>query len=204
MHPPSSKETLQQKKMANRDTINKTYEKKMQSGHTKEAKPQQPGATNNTMLNMQNITSRYHRPNPNTLPLTVTSILPLRFPPTQSYYTNGSFTPPYGVRKWNITVLEFSMDHYKSILLLTYPIPQYSQSMIIYTPNHHEPHQDAPNGYIHFIDRLNNIYLLLDHIRNPSSQYNHPDKFLITQIINMLKTSHHNITIRKVSPHKHR
>jgi hypothetical protein len=40
--------------MANRGTINKTYERKMQSSHTKGAEPQQPGTTsNNTTTNMQ-------------------------------------------------------------------------------------------------------------------------------------------------------
>jgi hypothetical protein len=39
--------------MANRGTINKTYEREMQIGHIKEAKPQPPRATsNNTSSNM--------------------------------------------------------------------------------------------------------------------------------------------------------
>lgn len=33
--------------MTNKGTINKTYERKMQSGHAKESKPRQSGATNN-------------------------------------------------------------------------------------------------------------------------------------------------------------
>ena len=48
---------------------------------------------------------------------------------------------------------------------------------------------------------LNIIYLLLNHIRNLSSQYNHPYNLLVTRIINTLKTSHHNIIIHKVRAH---
>lgn len=39
-----------------------------------------------------------------------------------------------------------------------------------------------------FIDNLNSICLLLNHIRNPSSQYNHPNKLLTTHIIHTIKT----------------
>jgi hypothetical protein len=52
-----------------------------------------------------------------------------------------------------------------------------------------------------FTNSLNNIYLPFNHIRNPSSHYNHPYKLLVTQIINMLKTSHHNISICKAIAH---
>ena len=45
------------------------------------------------------------------------------------------------------------------------------------------------------------MYLFLNHIRNPTSQYNLLDKLLITRIMNTLKTSHHNINISKVRAH---
>lgn len=54
-----------------------------------------------------------------------------------------------------------------------------------------------------FTNSLNSMYLLLNHIRNSSSHYNHPGKLLIIQIVNTLKIFHHNTTIRKVEAHTH-
>ena len=48
---------------------------------------------------------------------------------------------------------------------------------------------------------LNIIYFLLNQISNPSFHYNHLDKLFIIQIVNRLKTSHHNITMCKVRAH---
>ena len=39
-----------------------------------------------------------------------------------------------------------------------------------------------------YTNSLNNIYLLLNHIKSPSFQYNHPNKLLITRIVNICKT----------------
>ena len=64
---------------------------------------------------------------------------------------------------------EFSMDHYKSISLLAYPNSPISHGIVILTPDHRKTHKNTPNKYI-FTNNLHNIYLLLDHIRNPSSQ----------------------------------
>lgn len=38
-----------------------------------------------------------------------------------------------------------------------------------------------------FINNLNSIYLLLNHIKSLSSQYNHPNKLLIAYIINTIQ-----------------
>ena len=93
------------------------------------------------------------------------------------------------------------MDHYKSILLLTYintPVfSQQSYTFLIVI----EHTKSLPTDAFILTYSLNNLYILLNHIRIPSSQYDHQDKLLITQIINTLKNSHHNITIHKVKAH---
>jgi hypothetical protein len=50
-----------------------------------------------------------------------------------------------------------------------------------------------PTNTLIFTVSLNNMYLLLNHVRNSSSQYNPNNK--------TLKTCHHNITIFKVRAH---
>ena len=52
-----------------------------------------------------------------------------------------------------------------------------------------------------FMDTINNIYLLLNHIKLPSSKYNHPDKLLIAHILATAKASKHDVIIRKVRAH---
>ena len=50
-------------------------------------------------------------------------------------------------------------------------------------------------------DSLNNIYLIHNHIRHPSSQHNHLDKLLMAAIVNHITWSTHKITIQKIRAH---
>lgn len=52
-----------------------------------------------------------------------------------------------------------------------------------------------------FTNNLNNIYIPLNHIKHCSSEYNHPNKLLIAQIIATIKSSKHDITIHKARAH---
>jgi hypothetical protein len=95
--------------------------------------------------------------------------------------------------------LEFSMDRYKSISLLGYPNILLANLYALLIAVEHN--KMLPKDTFIFTYSLNNIYFLLNLIRNPSSHYNHPYKLLVTRIGNMLKTSQHNFTIRKVRAH---
>ena len=60
----------------------------------------------------------------------------------------------------------------------------------------------TPHTYTYiFTDSLNNIYLIHNHIRHPSSQHNHPNKLCIAAIVNHITWSTHKITIQKVKAH---
>jgi hypothetical protein len=52
--------------------------------------------------------------------------------------------------------------------------------------------------YTCLVNSLSNIYLLLNHINHPSSQNNHLNKLLNAHIINAIKYSSYNITIKKI------
>ena len=64
----------------------------------------------------------------------------------------------------------------------------------------HNTRQSTQDIHI-FTDSLNSIYLIHNHIRHPSSQHNHPDKLLISAIVNHITWSTHKITIHKVRAH---
>jgi hypothetical protein len=59
--------------------------------------------------------------------------------------------------------------------------------------------QEFPNEPAHiFTDSLNSLYLINIQIKHPTQQNNHPDKTILTSIINMLKNCTATITLYKV------
>ena len=51
------------------------------------------------------------------------------------------------------------------------------------------------------MNNLNNIYLINNHIRHPSSQQHHLDKLLIAAIVHEIYWTAHKISIHKVRAH---
>lgn len=64
-----------------------------------------------------------------------------------------------------------------------------------------EDTKNLPTYTFIFTDSLNRIYLLLNHIRHPSSQHNHLDELLIIHIRHAIKILTHKITIMTVCAH---
>jgi hypothetical protein len=82
------------------------------------------------------------------LPPTVTLILlGLHLPPTQSYYTDGSFTPLDGIGKGNIAGAGVFNGPLQVNIVAW--IPQYSPGKFICTPDRRGAQQNAPKGYIY-------------------------------------------------------
>jgi hypothetical protein len=52
-----------------------------------------------------------------------------------------------------------------------------------------------------FIDSLNSLYLINTQIRHPSQHNNHPDKIILSQIVNMLQSRTQPISLHKVKVH---
>ena len=117
-------------------------------------------------------------------------------------YTNGSFIPPDKHGIGNTT--EFGVYSPANNIRIAERLPSLQNILrvelnailiAIQSTQHHT--QD-----IHLLtDNLNSIYLINNHIRHPSSQYNHPDKLLIVAIVNHITWSMHKITIQKIRAH---
>lgn len=52
-----------------------------------------------------------------------------------------------------------------------------------------------------FIENLNNIYLINNHIQHPTSQYHHPDKLWVAAIVYHIYWTPHKTHIHKVHAH---
>ena len=125
------------------------------------------------------------------LPPKITNILPLRYPPTQSYYMDGSFTPYDGQGNGNIVssgIFNTPLAINIVAKLLSYPNILRAELYALLLAIEHTKKLTI-DTFI-FTNNLNNIYLLLNHIRHPSSQYNHLDKLLIALIIDAIRDLH--------------
>jgi ribonuclease HI len=132
----------------------------------------------------------------------------LKFPRQYCYYTNGSFTPPkqqangfweptqagYGI--WN-PLLKINLPQRLIGLqnILRAEISAIHHTLQILT-------QEFPNEPAHiFTDSLNSLYLINTQIKHPTQQNNHPDKTILTSIINMLKNRTATTYLYKIRAH---
>ena len=127
---------------------------------------------------------------------------PLKFKSQQCIYTNGSFIPPdkngtcntIGVGVYcpanNLQIAE-------RLLGLQNILHAELNTLLIAIQCTQHLTQDTQI----FIDNLNSIYLVHNHIQHPSSQHKHPDKLLIAAIVNHITCTTHKITIQKVRAH---
>jgi hypothetical protein len=131
-----------------------------------------------------------------------------KFPPQYCYYTDGSFTPPkiqangfwdpaqayYGI--WN-PLLKINLPQRLIGLqnILRAEISAIHHTLQILT-------QEFPNEPAHiFTDSLNSLYLINIQIKHPTQQNNHPDKTILTSIVNMLKNRTTTTHLHKVRAH---
>ena len=93
--------------------------------------------------------------------------------------TLNNFTSPWPHALYNLCYDNF--PHSNNIQIIFYcPIKCALQGTFIPTHN------------------LNSMYLIHNHIRHPSSQHDHPDKWFISTIVNQIIRFTHKITILKV------
>ena len=79
--------------------------------------------------------------------------------------------------------------------------PKHSQSWIERHIHRYQNHKNHSNRHVHIHSSLNSIYLINNHIHNPTSQHHHPDKLLITAIVHQIYWTPHLIHIHKVRAH---
>jgi ribonuclease HI len=137
-----------------------------------------------------------------------TFVLPIKFPPEYSYYTDGSFKPPKQISANNWQPKTASYGIYSPIkdLQISKRLPGLqnilrAELMALYmiiklstTTYTEEP------VYI-FTDSLNSLYLINTQLRHPSTHNNHPDKTILSQIASMLTIRTQPIALHKVKAH---
>jgi ribonuclease HI len=133
-------------------------------------------------------------------------IYPLKFPPQQCVYTDGSFIPPTKNSEGQIvgntagsgvyipnnnTQIAKRLPCYQNILRAElYALLLAIKNIKITKINTHI-----------FTDNLNSINLINNHIQHPTSQHHHPDKLLIAAIVRKIYWTPHKISIHKVRAH---
>ena len=130
----------------------------------------------------------------NIIPLSnYTFILPIKFPPEHSYYTEVSFKPPkqISINNWrpetasygvynpikNLQILE-RLSSLQNILRVEL-MAIYTVIKLSITIYNEEP------IYI-FMNSLNSLYLINTQLRHPSTHNNHPNKTILSQIASTL------------------
>jgi hypothetical protein len=117
-----------------------------------------------------------------------------KFPPQYYYYTNGSFVPPKQQANgmWDPTQAGYGI--WNPLLKINLPQRLIGLQNILRTEISAIYHtlqifiQEFPNEPAHiFTDSLNSLYLINTQIKYPTQQNNHPDKTILTSIVNMLK-----------------
>jgi hypothetical protein len=122
-----------------------------------------------------------------------TFALPLKYPPEYSYYTDGSFYPPKQIspNNWRPETASYGVFNPIKNLQISERLPGLqnilkAELMAIYTTIKLSITTYAEEPVFIFTDSLNSLYLLNTQIKHPSLHNNHPDKTILTQIIEML------------------
>ena len=161
-----------------------------------------PPTLSNTKINYNKIWSTLPNPpfrnsdNHNTqLLLNYTFALPPKYPPKYSYYIDGSFFPPKQIssNNWRPETASYGVFNPIKNLQISKRLPSLqnilrAELIAIYTTIKLSLSNYAHEPVFIFTDSLNSLYLLNTQLKHPSLHNNHPDKTILTQIIQMLQS----------------
>ena len=159
----------------------------------------------NTLPNppSRNHNTNIGRPFPN-----YTFTLPPKYPSKYSYYTNGSFFPPKQIsfNNWRPEMASYGVFSPIKNLQISERLPGLqnilrAELMAIYTTIKLSISNYANELVYIFTDSLNSLYLLNIQIKHPTSHNNHPDKTILTKIVQMLQLQTQPTSLHKVKAH---
>jgi ribonuclease HI len=137
-----------------------------------------------------------------------TFALPLKYLPKYSYYTDGSFYPPKQIspNNWRPEMASYGVFSPIKNLHISERLPGLqnilrAELMAIYTTIKLSITNYIEEPVFIFTDSLNSLYLLNTQIKHPSLHNNHPDKTILTQIIEMLQSRTQPTSLCKVKAH---
>jgi ribonuclease HI len=132
-----------------------------------------------------------------------------KFKPQYNYYTDGSFIPPtkktnghwkkekagYGIYNTTKTDMQISKRLPGLQTCFRAELMAIHKTLRLISKKY-------PNEPAHiFTDCLNCLYNLNTHIKHPTMHNNHPDKIILTNMVDILKTRTHPTTFHKVKAH---
>ena len=128
----------------------------------------------------------------------ISTFLPLKCPPTN--HTIHTTHPPFDKDNNNyIACARVYSNLLKIQIAIKLPVYPNILTTKVYALLLAVEHTKTLNTNIFiFTDNVNSIYLLFNHVKHPSSLYNHPNKLFIAHILVAIKTAKFNIIIRRV------
>jgi hypothetical protein len=148
-------------------------------------------------------TNTYIPPIPN-----YTFALPVKFLPEYSYYMDGSFKPPKQIAPniWRPEKASYGIYNPIKNLQISERLPGLQNILIAELMAIHEVLKLSITTYIEepvyiFTDSLNSLYLINTQLKHPSTHNNHPDKTILTKIVDMLQTRTLPTHLYKVKTH---
>ena len=137
-----------------------------------------------------------------------TFALPLKYPPQYNYYIDGSFFPPKQIspNNWRPKMASYGVFSPIKNLQISERLPDLQnilteKLMAIYTIIRHILNNFADEPVFIFTDSLNSLYVLNTQIKHPSMHNNHPDKTILTQIVQILQSQTQPTSLYKVKAH---
>ena len=132
----------------------------------------------------------------------------LKFPQELCYYTDGSFIPPKQIDEttWISESAAYDIYNAHKNLEISNRLPGLqnilrAELMALYdTLKLSIEHYNNEPMHI-FTDSLNSLYLLNTQIMHPSQHTNHPDKTILSEMVQMLQRRTHILTLHKVRTH---
>lgn len=138
-------------------------------------------------------TSTTHIPLPSQS--SMTDLCPLKYPPQYSYYMDGSFTLPYHNDNGNIIGMEQVTAPLTQLPISQGTPTSFKLNYILFYQQLNALNPSYQPSYLRKL--LTNIYLLHNHICQPTSQHNLLDTLLIITIRAHLQNTQHKVTTQR-------